>query len=143
MSTCVVREVPNGLFVRVKLFADDFQERLNEISSRKINFENGIQSYENKAVTSYLNHHLQFQFNGDAQKNLDIKSTLIESKLIVNVEFYLALTQETEVNVLKMRNDIMCEVFDNQRNVVVVNWGENTRKINFTKTKTSESIFWK
>jgi hypothetical protein len=140
MSSGLIREIPDGLFVRVKLFSDDFQDRLNELSNRKIDFENGLQAHENKSIQAYLESHLQFRLKDETLSFNKLKSTLIEEKLVLSVEFYLLFTRESDLDSLEIKNNLMFEVFDNQRNIMMINTKTVSKRLDFTANKLFQKI---
>lgn len=140
MSSGLIREIPDGLFVRVKLFSDDFQDRLNALSKRKIEFSNGLQAHENKSIQAYLNNHLQFRLRNETLSFNKVKSTLIEEKLLLSVEFYLLFTHESDLDSLEIKNNLMVEVFSNQRNIMMVNTKNFSKRLDFTSDNQIQKI---
>ena len=142
MSTGVVRETPKGLFVRVKLFADDFENRLNEISKRKINLTDGVNDYEQKCVLHYVNQHLLFELNDAVILMSEADVKMIESGLVVQVEMQYDVDRKTKENVLRISNDLMFEVFDNQRNSMVVKTSDKALRLDFNHSDFINEIRW-
>lgn len=142
MSTGVVRETPRGLFVRVKLFADDFENRLNELSNKKIDLSDGLAAYETKSIGRYVNQHLRFALNGTSIPMSSTHVKIIENGLVVEVEMEFNVERNLDVNTLQITNDLMFEVFDNQRNSLVVKINDEPIRLDFEHSDSKNEITW-
>jgi len=114
----------SSLQITLKIFADDLEEAMNQEGFRKkgqayIDVLNPQDEQQlNVYVEQYIHQHLSMTVNGKAVK----PSFLGQEMEDMAMWCYLEVTDVEKIKSLKVKSSIMTEIFDDQINIVHVNY---------------------
>jgi hypothetical protein len=107
-----------GLKFSVKLFVDDFQTVINKTYGANFVFDAKLQQTQaQKEIVAYVYNHLKF---GETPKsNYQLTKTKIdETSIWLYFELKMNYKKQTEI---KLYNCLMCDLFDDQTNLLIFN----------------------
>lgn len=115
----------NTLQITLKLFADDLEEAMNQEGFRQegqayIDVLNPKDRQQlNVYVEEYIRQHMQIEVNGQSVRPAFLGQEMEDMAMWC----YLEVKDVEKINSIRVRSSIMTEIFDDQINIVHVNYG--------------------
>lgn len=144
VSVCTMHyaEEEESIQITLKIFADDLEETLNDESSRK-----SEQTYidvlnpKDKAalthiVSDYLDKHLEIIVNGNTTKPVFLGYEMEGMAMWC----YLEISNIAQISQIAVENAILTEIFDDQINIVHVEYKGDTKSMKLAGNKLSDVI---
>ena len=120
--------------ITVRLFIDDLQTALNSVSTTK-QIELATDR-EPATIDSIYNSYLKKKFKIDVNaltKEFDYLGKQYKDDMTV---FYLEIPNVSEINTLRIQNNILCDSFSEQENIVKTNINNKQKSHILTKKET-------
>jgi len=105
--------------VSVKLFKDDFALALKHSYQLDVDMEQADEEINRVAISNYINSCLQLVYNENEVLKLNYKSSETNEEAIW---LYFQTENLKNVKKLKFKNTLMLDIWDDQTNLVIVNW---------------------
>ena len=141
ISKCVIecKAEQKAIQVSLHIFIDDLEEALRQQGADKLFI---CTEKESKKAEKYMKRYLEQRFD------LKVNGTSIEyeflgkeiSKDLAAVWCYLEFTNVEDIKSLELKNDILMEVFDDQRNIISLSANDKDDYIMFDKNKSSKTF---
>ncbi len=134
----------NSLQITLKLFADDLEEALNEEGFRKpgqpyIDVLNPKdESLLNTYIEDYLKQHLRIEVNGEEVKPQFLGKEMEELAMWC----YFEVKNVEKLESLKVRSSIMTDVFDDQINIVHVNYRDVIKSMKLAGNRLMDEVLF-
>lgn len=121
VSKCLIEfnQDETALQMSLYIFIDDLEEGLRQKGYDRLFICTKQEATEaNDLINEYLRQHLQLTVNGK-EESFEFIGKEISDDLSA-VWCYLEITKVQELKTLEIKNDILCSVFDDQKNIVSV-----------------------
>lgn len=119
MSTCHIEVSKNKLSIVIKLFRNDLEDDLRFTENKSISIDNKAKLESNKRILeTYVKKRFYVKIS-DKNQDFIFKNFSLNNE-VVKIEME-SLFIDDRVKKLTIYNDFLTEVYDNQRNIVVVN----------------------
>lgn len=134
----------NSLQITLKLFADDLEEAMNNQEFRKeeqayIDVLNPTDEQQlSTYIERYISEHLDVKVNGE-----DVHPYFLGKEMEdMAMWCYLEVKGVEEINSLKVRSSIMTEVFDDQINIVHINYRGEIKSMKLAGNRLLDEVFF-
>ncbi len=141
ISKCVIEcnEETKAIEVSLHIFIDDLEEALRQQGADKLFI---CTEKESKKAEKYLNRYLQNHFvlnvNGEKVEYEFLGKEISED--LAAVWCYLEVKDVTEISSLELKNDLLMEVFDDQRNIISLSANDKEEYLMFDRDNASKTI---
>lgn len=134
VSICNLEFNESGNTVSIKLFKDDFALLLKNKSSVEILMEKADEKVNSQIISNYINSCLQIEVNKSKNMALEYKYSEINEDAIW-LHFQIEKIKNTST--LKIKNTLMLELWEDQTNLLIINWmgKENGYRFDFNDTE--------
>ena len=125
------------LEISLKLFNDDWQNALDYRLGKPVNLgsENEYQKLDS-LVSAYLFDNFKIEVN-EEEKKLHIIGSEIEGEA---TWIYMYADEVKTINSIEIKNKLLTEMFDEQRNVVQLTYGKINKSALLTKSRSSKKF---
>lgn len=142
VSVCEMKHIPEKewLEVTIKIFADDFQDVLEERTG--INTHLGLPDEHEKAndlISDYLKEKIQININGK-DRELKFVNKKVED---VATWCYLYVPDVKTINTIEISNAVMVHWFNDQVNVTHIDCNDKLKSTFFSKDRIKEQFVYK
>jgi len=132
-------ENANKLEIKVKVFTNDLEDGILNLSGKSISLRTDDQLNSNQQlINQYINDRLGIKVN-ETNKPLVLLKSENEGDATWS---YFEMTDVGDVRSLEVRNKILTELFETQSNVVSVDVGGEKKFLRFTKSFEKEVIIF-
>ena len=141
ISKCVIdcNKEAQAIQVSLHIFIDDLEEALRQQGADKLFICTEKESEKAETyVSRYLEQHFVLTVNNEKVKYNFIGKEI--SKDLQAVWCYLEVTDITDVQSIQLKNDILMEVFDDQRNIIALNANDKEEFLMFDRSNYSKTI---
>ncbi len=138
LSVTEITKEEDKIEVVIKIFYDDLQAAMGLVPGEELpdaysGAEELIQEYISKNFVLTLN---------DQVLNLELSESVALLPAIWSTFTIGNFNWSDDMNSLEIKNQLMLNLFDDQKNIVKVNLGEKQKDITFTKSKYIETILF-
>ncbi len=119
VSVCNIELSGTENMVSVKLFKDDFALALKNNYQKNIPMEKANEKTNSEIISTYINSCLQIESVQGSKLKLIFKTTVINEEAIW---VYFQAENLTNASKLKIKNTLMLDLWDDQTNLVILNW---------------------
>lgn len=120
----------------IRLFTDDFTNAI--LTENLINKPINITDKKNKElIKSYILSNFRIQINSNTVILNHSKNEFDDESILVFLEAKITTTT-TKINI---NNKLLCNLFGDQRNMVIVKYNTNEKGVMFSSTETEKIIF--
>ena len=141
ISKCVIEcnEEAKAIQVSLHIFIDDLEEALRQQGADKLFI---CTEKESEKAEKYMNRYLQRHFvlivNGEQVEYEFIGKEI--SKDLAAVWCYLEFKDITEIKSIELKNDLLMEVFDDQRNIISLSANDKEEYLMFDRDNATKTI---
>lgn len=140
VSNTIVEQNPRtgSLEIMIKLFTDDLERAIQQDGHPDIRLTGDDNHATNVAIQSYLEKHFWLKFQSRLTPLIYVGQE-VEADLTI---CYFELAQLPEFNFIEVKNNLLMEVFADQKNVVDININGKRQTLIFAGTKDSEICYF-
>ncbi len=141
VSKCVIEcnEEAKAIQVSLHIFIDDLEEALRQQGADKLFI---CTEKESKKAEKYLNRYLQRHFVLIVN-NKKVEYEFIGKEIsddLAAVWCYLEVKDIKRIKSMELKNDILMEIFDDQRNIISLTYNKKEEYMMFDKGNSTETI---
>ncbi|MBT28579.1 MAG: hypothetical protein CMO01_02880 [Thalassobius sp.] len=127
----------NSLEVTHKIFIDDFESamELTNVNDLKLGTDGEIENAD-EYIQKYIDEHFKITVNGKATQPVYIGR---ENDLVA-IWVYQEIKNVTDLKDIELHNEILLDLYDDQKNILHVKYGDVKRSFLFRKDQTDESM---
>lgn len=127
----------HSLEISVKTFADDLIAGLEKNGASKIYLgEQRENSETDKWISNYIKSKIRFVVNG---KNVEF--SFIGKEMETDVVWsYFEIENISELSEIEVHCTLLTEIYENQSNIIQINYGEEIKNLLLSKKKTTDSV---
>lgn len=138
LSTCeVVVHDDQTWEAQLRIFFDDLEDAITNHSGYRPNLVNDQIAQHQPAISAYLNEHLFF-VQGNSKITFQVTKAIRNQDV---VEINLQSRQIWPDKSILVKNNLLMEIFEAQKNVMVIKKGDEIRTLYFKKTQVEEEVF--
>jgi hypothetical protein len=139
-SNTLVEQNPRTgtLEITIKLFTDDLERALQQDGHPDIRLDGNQGNEESSAIRSYLEKHFQLKFQSRPTSLIYVGQE-VEADLTI---CYFELAQLPEFNFIEVKNNLLIEIFPDQKNVIDIRLRGQQQTLIFAGTKDSEICYF-
>jgi hypothetical protein len=140
LSNTIVEQNPRtgSLEIIIKLFTDDLERALQQDGNANIRLSGETSNEVSAAIQHYLEKHFMLKFQSKPTA-LNYVGQEVEADLTI---CYFELAQLPEFNFIEVKNNLLMEVFPDQKNVVDIRLRGQEQTLIFAGTKDSEICYF-
>jgi hypothetical protein len=119
VSICNLELNDTENIVAIKLFKDDFALALKNNYQAEIQMDKADEKANSEIISKYVNSCLQIEMNKNKILRLDYKYSQINEDA---VWIYFQTEKTNNSTILRIRNTLMLDLWDDQTNLLIINW---------------------
>lgn len=119
------------------IFLDDFEETLIEISGKPLDIINPKRRLErDKLIQDYVMSHFEIQVNGKIVEGIYLGHELEDDAIFI----YIEIQGVKKIKEIKVTNTILMTKFEDQVNLVHINYRNKIRSMKLTRHQISDAL---
>jgi hypothetical protein len=140
VSNTIVEQNPRTgvLEITIKLFTDDLERAIQQDGHPNLRLTDDENQVTNAVIQSYLEKHFWLKFQSRLTPLIYVGQE-VEADLTI---CYFELAQLPEFNFIEVKNNLLMEIFADQKNVVDLNINGKRQTLIFAGTKDSEICYF-
>lgn len=136
LSTCeIVIEENHQWHGQLRIFHDDLEDALSNLTGKRPNLDRQLDPYQ-VSIQKYLNDHLLIE--NTHEKVLYIVSELSRNQDII--EILIKGMNPWIDDITTVRNDLLMELFESQKNVMIIKKSDKIHTFYLKKSHTTEQV---
>ncbi len=139
MTNVEYLEQENKIVIAIKVFTDDFETIVKNTTGKSLNTgkENEAENY-GEIVTQYVSKNFELSLNNKKRKLEYVKHD-------INFEatwLYFNIPVNEKIKSIKLKQDIMNDMFEDQKNMVIITKDNNQKGYQLTREQQIVEVNW-